>query len=246
MPVNAFGQPIGASVAGWTARPVPPRTMLVGRWCRVEPLDPDRHAAGLFTSYSAASDGRDWTYLATEHQDNEGAFREALVVQAASCDPLHYAIVERAGGTALGTAALMRIDAANGVIEIGHVSFSPLLQRTTAGTEAIALLMARVFDELGYRRLEWKCDALNAPSRRTAERLGFVHEGVFRQAIVTKGRNRDTAWYAMIDRDWAATRTDFAAWLSPSNFDDTGRQRRSLAVLRAQSYSKGTATDVGA
>jgi RimJ/RimL family protein N-acetyltransferase len=152
---------------------------------------------------------------------------------AASEDPLHFAVVDLASGRAVGTLALMRIDAANGVVEVGHVMFSPHLQRTPLSTEAQYLLMRHVFDELGYRRYEWKCDSLNAPSRRTAQRLGFTFEGVFRQAIVTKGRNRDTAWFAVIDGDWPALRAAFEAWLAPDNFDADGHQRQGLAALRA-------------
>ena len=233
MALNDFEQPVGASLAGWTARRPPPRTPIDGRFCRIEPLDPDRHGADLFAAYQAAADGRDWTYLSADRHDTFADYAGFLAKQAASVDPLHYAILEVAGGKAVGTAALMRIDPGNGVIEIGHITFSPALQRTAAATEAVALLIARVFDELGYRRLEWKCDALNGPSRRAAERFGFLYEGLFRQAVVTKGRNRDTAWYAIIDRDWPRARAALEAWLSPANFDAAGRQQRPLAAIRA-------------
>jgi RimJ/RimL family protein N-acetyltransferase len=152
----------------------------------------------------------------------------------AKTDPLHHAIIDVATGKAVGTAALMRIDPAHGVIEIGSIAYSPYLKRSRAGTEAMFLFMRRVFDELGYRRYEWKCDSLNAPSRRAAERYGFQYEGTFRQAIVYKGRSRDTAWFSIIDRDWPVIRAGFEQWLAPENFDAAGNQRRSLASLRQE------------
>ena len=147
-------------------------------------------------------------------------------------NPLFFAILDRHSGRALGLASYMRIVPEHGVIEVGNLTFSPALQRTPVSTEAMALMAARVFEELGYRRYEWKCNALNAASRRTAERLGFTFEGVFRQMMVVKGRNRDTAWYAITDADWPAIRAGFAAWLSPDNFDESGQQRRSLRACR--------------
>jgi len=146
-------------------------------------------------------------------------------------DPLFHAIVDSKSGKAVGVAAYMRIDRDNGVIEVGHLNFSPRLQATTAATEAMYLMMRRAFDELGYRRYEWKCDSLNEGSRRAAVRLGFVFEGIFRQAVVYKGRNRDTAWYSVLDSEWPALRAGFERWLSPDNFDEAGRQRRTLADL---------------
>ena len=148
---------------------------------------------------------------------------------AVSQDPLFHAIVDRASNRAVGVAAYLRIEPAVGVIEVGHIAYAPALQRTPAATEAMYLLMRRVFDELGYRRYEWKCDALNAASRAAAERLGFTFEGIFRQATLYKGRNRDTAWYSVIDREWPQRKAAFEAWLGPGNFDDEGRQRTPLA-----------------
>lgn len=232
MPTNVYGQDIGAAVENWTPRQPPSSAPMQGRLCRLEHLDPERHADALYAAYAAAPDGRDWTYMAVERFADRAAYQTFITAQAASTDPLHYAILDRAGERPLGTASLMRIDPANGVIEVGHIAFAPDLQRTPAGSEALYLIMCRVFDELGYRRLEWKCDALNAPSRRAALRYGFVFEGVFRQALVTKGRNRDTAWFSIIDRDWPAARKAFETWLSPSNFDENGRQRRTLASCR--------------
>ncbi len=233
---NAYGQTTGAPVAGWTTRALPDASVMEGRFCRLEPLA-SRHADALFDAYQAAEDGRDWTYLPVERFDDRSLFSAHVAGQAASSDPRHYAIIDSASGRPVGSAALMRADPANGVIEVGHVAYSPLLQRRAAGTEAIALLMRRVFDDLGYRRLEWKCDSLNSPSRRAALRYGFSFEGIFRQAVVTKGRNRDTAWYAIIDEDWPACRAALDAWLSPENFDACLAQRRTLAACRANGAS---------
>ena len=230
--VNDFGQPIGPALPDWTPRPYPPRTPMEGRTCRVVPLDAEAHAAGLFAAFSAAPDQRNWTYLPDEMPESEAAFRERLAARAASRDPLFHAILDRASGEPLGIASYLRIDPANGVIEVGHLHFGPRLQRTPASTEAMALMMARAFDELGYRRYEWKCDSLNAPSRAAALRLGFTFEGIFRNATVVKGRSRDTAWYAITDADWPKVRAGFEAWLEPANFDADGRQRRGLAALR--------------
>ena len=234
MPVNAYGQEIGVPLEGWASPLPPPRQAVAGRFCRLEPLDAVRHSAELFEAYSAAPDARDWTYLPVDRPRDAESFAGLVAAQAHSRDPLHFAIVEATSGRAVGTAALMRIDPGNGVIEVGHINFAPSLKRTPAATEAIFLLMCRVFDDLGYRRLEWKCDSLNAPSRRAAERYGFEYEGLFRQAVVTKGRNRDTAWYALIDRDWPRVRAAFLAWLAPGNFESDGRQRRPLACAVAE------------
>ena len=162
--------------------------------------------------------------------DLEG-YRAWLAAMTSGDDPLLHAIVDGATGSAVGVAAFMRIEPAVGVIEVGNLNFSPLLQRTRLATEAMFLMMRRVFDELGYRRYEWKCDSLNVPSRRAAERLGFSFEGIFRQAVVYKGRNRDTAWFSILDREWPKLRGAYEQWLSPANFDDSGRQRRRLADL---------------
>jgi RimJ/RimL family protein N-acetyltransferase len=229
---NAFGQPIGFPVENWTERARPPRTSMLGRYCRLEPLDAERHAADLFEAYSDAPDERDWTYLVPQKPTSLAAYREFLAAEAPSEDPLRFAVVDVASGKAVGRISLMRIDKLNGVIEVGGIMYSPRLQRKPAGTEAIYLLAQRVFGELGYRRFEWKCDALNAASRAAAVRYGFTFEGIFRQVMVYHGRNRDTAWYSMLDREWPSARTAFERWLEPENFDGQGRQRRSLAALR--------------
>jgi len=214
-------------------RPYPPHSAMSGHYCRVEKLNVERHAADLFAAYSAAPDSRDWTYLFAESPADFTQYEAYLRNEVVKQDPLHHAIIDQATGKAVGTAALMRIDPANGVIEVGHIAYSPRLKRSRAGTEAMFLLMRRAFDELGYRRYEWKCDSLNAPSRRAAERYGFQYEGLFRQAVVYKGRSRDTAWFSITDGEWPALRSAFEQWLSPDNFNDQGVQRQSLAVLRA-------------
>ena len=225
-------QPVGFPVPGWTPRPRPRRAPMVGRYCRVEPLDVARHAAELYEASRADVEGRNWTYLSVGPFDAFEPYRDWLASVVAGDDPLFHAIVDAATGRAVGVAAYMRVDPPNGVIEVGHINYAPALQRTPAATEAMYLMMRRVFDELGYRRYEWKCDALNAPSRAAAERLGFRFEGIFRQAVVYKGRNRDTAWFSIVDSEWPALRDAFERWLDPSNFDPEGRQRRRLVQLR--------------
>jgi RimJ/RimL family protein N-acetyltransferase len=173
-----------------------------------------------------------WTYMGDGPYENVEDLRRSLGAAAASEDPLYFSIVRN--GRALGRASYMRITPEFGVIEIGNIVLSPELQRTTAATEAIYLLARHAFDDLGYRRLEWKCNALNAPSRRAADRFGFTFEGIFREHMIVKGRNRDTAWYAIVDADWPSIREGFEAWLEPANFDDGGIQRAGLTELIAQ------------
>lgn len=228
---NPLGQPIGEAVPDWKPVPRPPRAPLTGRFCRVEPLDPARHAADLYAAYAEDAEGRIWTYLPYGPFATPAAFEAWMAASCLGDDPLFHAVIDCDSGRALGVASYLRIEPAVGVIEVGHINYAPRLQRTPAATEAMFLMMRRVFAELGYRRYEWKCDALNAASRRAAERLGFAFEGVFRQATVYKGRNRDTAWYAVVDKDWPALARAYTAWLDPANFDAAGRQRRPLATL---------------
>ncbi len=230
--VNSLGQPIGAPLPGWRPPSLPPRLPLDGRFCRLEPLDPERHAAELFAADRLDADGRNWTYLPLGPFQRFEDYRQWMDGACGTADPLFHAIIDRATGRAAGVAAYLRIDSAAGAIEVGHITYSPLLQRHPAATEAMYLMMRRVFDELGYRRYEWKCDSLNAPSRAAALRLGFRFEGIFRQATVYKGRNRDTAWFSIIDGEWPALKQAFERWLDPANFDENGRQRRKLAELR--------------
>lgn len=229
---NALGQPIGDPVPGWTPPPRPPRVALAGRYCRIEPLEPDRHAADLHTANQADAEERMWTYLAYGPFATLEDYRAWMLDTCAGDDPLFFAIVDAASGRAVGVASYLRIAPAAGSIEVGHLAFAPALQRTPAATEAMFLLMRQAF-ALGYRRYEWKCDALNAPSRAAARRLGLSFEGVFRQATIYKGRNRDTAWYATIDGEWPALEAAFMRWLDPTNFDEQGRQRQRLADLTA-------------
>ena len=232
MIVNALGQPIGFAVEGWTPPPRPPREPMQGRYCRVEPLDIARHAADLYAANRTATDPRDWTYLAYGPFENIEDYHAWMQRVCLSDDPLFHAIIDGVTGKAVGVASFLRIESAGGLIEVGHINFSPLLQRTAAATEAMYLMMQRAF-ELGYRRYEWKCDALNARSRAAAQRYGLSFEGIFRQATVYKDRNRDTAWYAAINQEWPALQAAFLQWLDPANFDQSGRQRVRLADLTA-------------
>lgn len=212
----------------WTPRPRPERRVLDGHYVRLEPLDPARHGDDLFAVGSGPEAERLWRYLWERPVLDRAAFDDWLIKATASDDPLFFVVVDHATGRAGGRLALMRIDAANGVIEVGHIQFGPRLARTRAATEAIHLLVRHVFDDLGYRRFEWKCDDRNEPSKRAALRFGFTFEGVFRQHMIVKGENRDTAWFAMLDREWPARRQTFERWLDPENFDEAGRQRTSL------------------
>ncbi|MGW6059013.1 GNAT family N-acetyltransferase [Streptomyces sp. NPDC055189] len=236
--LNEYEQPIGEPVPGWSPRPRPAAVTLEGEYCRLEPLDADRHSAELYAAYSGGSDQRDWTYMSVGPFESLGDYRRYAGEAAAGSDPRHYAVISLADGTATGTLSLMRQEPAHGVVEVGSVMFSPAMKRRPISTEAQFLAMRYVFEELGYRRYEWKCDSLNAPSRTTAARLGFTFEGIFRQAVVYKGRTRDTAWYSIIDTEWPAVRDGFEAWLSPDNFDGQGAQRRSLADLRASAATR--------
>jgi RimJ/RimL family protein N-acetyltransferase len=230
---NEYGQPIGPDVVGWTPRPQPPRTPMIGRYTRIETLDVDLHAADLYSEYSKAPDGRDWTYMFSGPYASIDEYTAWATAAAASVDPMHHAIIDTATGKAIGTAAYLRIDATHGVIEIGNIAYSPRLQRSPIATEAMFLFMRRVFDELGYRRYEWKCDHLNARSRAAALRYGFAFEGIFRQAVMYKGRSRDTAWFSIIDSEWPALRAAYEQWLEPANFADDGTQRVRLADCMA-------------
>jgi RimJ/RimL family protein N-acetyltransferase len=228
--VNALGQTVGFKVNGWAPPPRPPLEAMIGRTCRVEPLDVARHGAELHAANMLDLDGHNWTYLPYGPFATFEDYRTWLATVAGKDDPQFHAVVDVTTGLAVGVASYLRIDPAAGSIEVGHINYSPRLQRTPAATEAMYLMMRRAF-ELGYRRYEWKCNALNTPSRVAAQRLGFSYEGVFRQATVVKGRNRDTAWYAAIDREWPALDAAFRQWLEPENFDAQGRQRIALGTL---------------
>jgi RimJ/RimL family protein N-acetyltransferase len=228
--LNHLGQRVGVPVPDWTPPPVPPSAPMLGRYCRLEPLDPDRHAAALFEADKADMDGRSWTYLAYGPFADLASYRAWLNATCLGADPQFYTVVDFADGRPAGVASYLRIAPGAGSIEVGHIHYSPRLQRRPAATEAMFLMMKWAF-EAGYRRYEWKCNALNEASRKAAQRLGFSFEGIFRQAAVVKERNRDTAWYAAIDAEWPALRQAFLAWLDPANFDEKGRQRTRLSDL---------------
>lgn len=205
---------------------------MVGRYCRLEPVDADHHEKDLFAAYMEAPDARDWTYLSQERPERPEDFHTYLRNLQNSPDPLHFTIIAAETNKPVGTAALMRIEPTHGVIEVGCITFSPRLKQTRAATESMFLMMRRSFDELGYRRYEWKCDSLNAPSRAAAARYGFKFEGIFRNAIVYKGRSRDTAWHSITRDEWPGVRAGFEAWLEPGNFNADGTQKRRLADCR--------------
>ncbi|MGB7301257.1 MAG: GNAT family protein [Burkholderiaceae bacterium] len=228
--INEHGQPIGFAVAEWQSPQSPSGETLVGQYCRLEKLDWATHGAALAKANQHDKAGKNWTYLAYGPFQSDAEYQQWVVSSSKSTDPFFYAIVSQESGQAVGVASFMRDTPAAGSIEVGHIHFSPLLQRTPLATEAMYLLASHVFG-LGYRRYEWKCDSLNAPSRAAAKRLGFSYEGVFRQALVYKGRNRDTAWFAMIDSDWPVLAAAFERWLSPGNFDESGQQRERLSDL---------------
>ena len=228
--MNVLGEPIGLAVRDWRAPDPPSRQPMIGRTCRLEVLEPERHAQDLHTANMQDREGRIWTYLPYGPFSGFDAYKKWADEVSRGSDPLFYAIVDSALSKAVGVASYLRITPASGTIEVGHINYSPLLQRTPAATEAMFLMMKRVF-EAGYRRYEWKCDALNARSRAAAQRLGFSYEGVFRQATIYKGRNRDTAWYAAIDGEWPELESAFVRWLDVSNFDGEGKQRLRLADL---------------
>lgn len=224
-----LGDPIGAPVPDWTPPPAPSRMTMEGRYCRLEPLAVD-HAPTLYEAHARDTDGRMWTYVPNGPYARMDEYRDWIWEAAASSDPLHFTVVTDQGP--VGTASYLRIAPGAGSIEVGYITYSPLLQRTRAATETMYLMMRWAF-EAGYRRYEWKCNALNMPSRRAAQRLGLSYEGVFRQALVVKGRNRDTAWYAAIDSEWPAIRAAMETWLAPENFDADGRQAQALSDLTA-------------
>ena len=228
MPVNEYGQIIGESVVGHTSGKLPAIDFLEGRYARIEALSVEKHAEDLLAVYGPDTPRDMWTYLFQEPVEDMEELVNLLNQMLARKDRVFYAILDRETGKSLGTFSLMRIDQNNRVIEVGTVIFSPELRGTRIGTEAQYLLARYVFEELNYRRYEWKCDALNLPSRRAAERLGFVYEGTFRQAVVYKGRTRDTDWLSMIDKDWPQVKARLETWLASKNFDKNGQQIKSL------------------
>ena len=227
---NDLGQPIGFPMPDWQPARMPDKSPMEGRYCRVEAIAP-AHRDDLYEAFLLDAEGRNWTYLPQGPFDSRDAFNNWFPAHCADSSRITHAIIDQATNRALGIASYLRVDPAVGSIEVGYINFAPPLQRTRMATEAMYLMMARVFDELGYRRYEWKCDSLNEPSRNAALRLGFTYEGHFRQATMYKNRNRDTDWLSILDSEWPALKQAFAAWLDESNFDADGKQRATLSSL---------------
>jgi len=218
------------NLAHWQPVPLPTPVTLTGRFVTLEPLSAARHAAALWQ----AVDGHDpvWDFLADGPYGSEAELKAALALKETGTAARFFALIPAVTSQAAGYASYMRMDPANGVIEVGNVMFSPALQRTPAATEAMYLMARHIFEDLGYRRYEWKCNAANLPSQHAARRLGFLYEGLFRQHMIVKGKNRDTAWYAMLDSEWPARKRAFEAWLAEENFDAEGRQIRALGAFQ--------------
>jgi RimJ/RimL family protein N-acetyltransferase len=238
LPTNAFGQPIGEALPDWTPARFPRVDRMEGAYCDLELIDGARHADDLFAAFSADAEGRRWTYMVDGPFATAADMRRWVDTAMALEDQVFYAIVDKRSGRAAGFASYLRIQPAHGVVEVGSIAYAPCLQRTVAATEAMFLMMRHAFEDFGYRRYEWKCDSLNEPSRRAAERLGFAYDGLFRQAIVYRGRNRDTAWYSVLDTDWPALKPAYEAWLDSDNFDGDGGQCRRLADMIAESRAR--------
>lgn len=228
---NQFGQPVGDALPDWQPRPHPQRIVHDGRLCRLEPLA-SHHAEKLFSAYQLAEDSRSWTWLLREPDAHLESYQAWVNEVVDLQDPIHFAVIDKQTSQPVGTLALMRIDSKHGVMEVGHVHFSPLMSRTPLSTEAQWLLMRYAFETLGYRRYEWKCNSLNDPSRRAALRMGFQYEGRFRQALVIKGHNRDTDWFSIIDKEWPAVDLAMQKWLAAENFGPDGKQLRTLESWR--------------
>jgi RimJ/RimL family protein N-acetyltransferase len=232
MQVNHLGQPIGDDVDNWQGCTRPIGTTIQGKYCRLEPLDLVLHAQELYEAFTDDVEESNWTYLAYGPFDSLKDFTAWLEETCTGNDPLFFVIIDIDSSSAIGLASYLRIDPLNGVIEVGHIHFSPRLQKTPMATEAMYLMMRHVFDELGYRRYEWKCDTCNQGSKTAALRLGFEFEGLFRQATLYKGRNRDTAWFSILDKEWPVLKLVFEKWLDTANFDEQGQQKCSLKDCR--------------
>ncbi len=226
--VNEYGQPIGKPIDNWKGCKYPDADLLSGSYCQLRRLNIADHGASLYESLSIPDSERLWTYLSYGPFEEFDSYKAWLTSCTKSTDPLFYAILDKKGNNVLGIMSYLRITEKVGVLEIGHILFSQKLQRTSMATEAIYLMLKYAFDELGYRRVEWKCDSLNALSTKAAKRLGFKYEGEFAKATIYKNRNRDTKWFAIVDSEWAVLKLAYQAWLHPSNFDELGAQKRSL------------------
>lgn len=232
------GLPIGPRVRNAGPAPRPERVVLDGRFCRLEPIDAKRHRQDLFEASTPPDAARRFRYLFEEPPRSIADIDAWLATAEASTDPLVFAVIDKRTGRCEGRQTLMRITPAHRCIETGSIYWGPAISRTPVTTEANFLFAKYVFDDLGYRRFEWKCDALNAPSRRAAERFGFTYEGHFRRAVINKGRSRDTTWFAMIDEEWPALKAAYEQWLAPENFDAQGQQKTALGTLTAAALGR--------
>lgn len=235
---NELGQPIGFPLPDWQACEHPRGAIMTGKLCRLEPVDVDKHARDLFAAFSQDRDSRNWTYLPYGPFATEEDLRCWMLSTCLGDDPCFFSVIDLATGKAVGVASYLRIVPTVGVIEVGHIHFSPLMQGRPISTEAMYLMMRQVFDIWGYRRYEWKCDALNRPSCAAALRLGFMFEGIFRQATLYKQRNRDTAWYSILDREWPTAKAIFENWLQADNFAADGGQKTSLSQAMQQALAE--------
>lgn len=230
---------LSQDLKNWQPRPRPSRETLEGRYVRLEPLDAAMHGDGLYEASTVADAPARFRWLFEYPPESRAAFQPWLEKSERSEDPLFFAVIEKSSGKVAGRQTLMRIDPAHGVIEIGNIYWGPLVSRKPAATEALFLFAKLAFDTLGYRRFEWKCNNANAPSKRAAERFGFSFEGVFRQHLVVKAENRDTAWYSIIDSEWPRIKRAYEAWLDPSNFDTGGQQKKTLEQFRTEGDQDG-------
>lgn len=228
---NELDQPIGFPVEAWQISLYPKGSVMHGRFCKLEPIDNKKHARDLFEAFSLDDNHHNWTYLPYGPFANFEDFETWLQTTCEGDDPCFFSVIDLSTGKAVGVASYLRITPTVGVIEVGHIHFSPKMQGTPISTEAMFLMMSHIFETLGYRRYEWKCDSLNRPSCQAAERLGFMFEGIFRQATMYKNRNRDTAWYSILDSEWPHIKKAFENWLNTENFDIEGQQKISLSLL---------------
>ena len=229
MEYNEFNQPIGEKVDGVQVPILPNALSIEGRYCRLEKLKP-KHGEGLYAHFGTVEDLPNWTYLPDEQPQDLEAFQVYLNKKVETKDPYFFAIIDKQTEQAVGIIALLRIDQSNGSIEVGHIHYANILKRTRIATDAQFLLARYVFETLGYRRYEWKCDALNKPSIKAAKRLGFKYEGVFRNHKVYKARNRDTCWLSIIDSEWPIYKQQYEKWLDEKNFDELGNQIHRLSI----------------
>jgi RimJ/RimL family protein N-acetyltransferase len=235
---NDLGQPIGFPLLGWQTCEHPGGAIMQGELCRLEPVDVDQHAHDLLAAFKQDRDSRNWTYLPYGPFATEAELRNWMLSTCLGDDPCFFSVIDLATGKAVGVASYLRIVPGVGVIEVGHIHFSPLMQGKPISTEAMYLMMRQVFDVWGYRRYEWKCDALNRPSCAAAQRLGFMFEGIFRQATMYKQRNRDTAWYSILDREWPTAKAVFESWMEAGNFAADGGQKTSLSQTMQQALEQ--------